>query len=1439
MNDIAIHQLHCNFRNEKGGVSTKVDLEKLEASVRTFDPSRRVLKFNKLMLKNAGIDVELSQPIIIPGESSKKNGLVEKQSDVNFNPDKSILFPLWNFSADMILVENTGVQYDNTEILKKEAGFDFNHLAIHNLSMDLHDAHISSEGISAVAKSLNFVEDCGFTLKKLAAEVQIRRKFAGFQNLQLETTSSEISGDAKIEYVDFRQIQDDPGNCNLTVDAKKIKLNREDILFFSPELIKSKFFKDVGSAALLATAKISGKIKDLNMEAVDLSILSDTRLNTHGWIRGLPEYPKIEFDLSVDHFSSGKEDLFKLVAPSRFPGFKFPATFSLTGTASGNLTSFKSSGALSTSLGDLSADVWYNDQGTALGDSFRIDFEAKNILAGTIIVDSLIGKISASGEVTGKGIMQGSLSCTTGLTIHAADYNSYRYTGILINSRIDNKKITGSASSEDPNLNFKLTADADLTLPEKKIATRLDIAMLDLHALNFTKRRLAFQTSMSAKLQYEDTTSFKAGIVLQNTGLMAEGKTIPVKVFMVDAVYSPEDFKIQVKGDMAESVLSGNVRPEKLPELLQNAYRRYLGQSVKLEEQGRTLSFRADFFQQQNILQQLIPGLEVLKIEKLKGTYKTSNNELNVEIEVPHAEYDKMHFDSLRIAVNGRNDSLAMDLFLKEIYYDSLKISNLSIGEYVKSGILHSEIKVADSSGKPLYFFANHIELDENGYKIKFLPGGLILDGTKWETTDDNFFQNKNNVITTLNFNCKNKKESLEFFASEKIRKFVFSNFEIKNLANLVDYKGKKNIVSGLVDGEFGLAASGEFPVVNASFVISNLSLLDSLAGNLSCKLIAKDDQADIDIKLENEQNSLVLRGGVTHLAKNPSLDLKAIASIKNLNRLGKFSFGQISGLNGKFEGEVTINGTVENPEIEGYMGFEKTIFKINKINFQAKLNSEKISISNKGIHFKDFVIEDSQSKNLTVNGDIFTDYRTDYTYNLHIQTKNFQPVTSTSADNPLFFGKLNLDSDIKLSGDIYSPRIEADVKINSSTDFTYVLPGSELKLVTSEGIVKFRDSSRLNDSLMLKKQGDYLADSIISKLSGIDLSMNLEIDPDAKFRVDIDPKSGDYLAISGKSKLNISLDVTGKQSITGVYEVKSGNYQLSFYGMVKKNFTILPGSTVTWSGRPMDADVNITAGYVVRTSSVALVANETSGMSETEKNVFKTRLPYEVRLIIRGFPSKPDIKFELALPDKYLMSYPVVASKVALLNTEERTSELNKQVFALLVTGGFIADNPMASTDGSSPASVASTAARNSVNGILADQLNNISGKYINNVDVNFGLTSYEDYAQGSSDTRTELDVQLSKKMFNDRLTVEAQGSFDLSGDKKNTGTSTEKSNGEFGVVYQLTTSNEYKLRVYYENIYDLFEGELSCSGIAFIFEKEFDTLKRVKKEINTNKAK
>ncbi|MDP3442067.1 MAG: translocation/assembly module TamB domain-containing protein, partial [Ignavibacteria bacterium] len=586
------------------------------------------------------------------------------------------------------------------------------------------------------------------------------------------------------------------------------------------------------------------------------------------------------------------------------------------------------------------------------------------------------------------------------------------------------------------------------------------------------------------------------------------------------------------------------------------------------------------------------------------------------------------------------------------------------------------------------------------------------------------------------------------------------------------------------------------------------------------------------------ESNNLFLKGLITSYSKTPQLDIQVDFDINDLKRREAYTMGYLSKMGGNVDGEITIKGSVDKPEIKGFVKFENVAMRVNSLNFTAKMKNEKIIFSSEGIHFDQFKIEDEYEKQLVIDGKILYHDFDDLGVDMRIRAENFVPINSTAAINPLFYGKLDVDFDVNFKGPIINPIIVADIKVNKASDLSYVLPGSELQLVSSEGIVQFIDPYQLIDSLQANSEGNYFTDSIISNLTSLNYSIKLDVDPDAKFTIHIDKKSGDYLTVGGSAQLTLKDDGTGNQSITGVYKVKSGVYQLAFYGLVKKTFMIEEGSMVSWSGKPMDAELHLSATNIVRTSSVSLVANETGSMSDSEKTIFNQRLPYEVKLNISGFLAQPDFGFNINLPEKYLAINPVVASKLAILNTEEMTSERNKQVFALLVTGSFIAENPVSSAGNSSPTSIATTAARNSVNGILADQMNKISSKFINSVDINFGLTSYEDYEDGSSDMRTELDVQVSKRLFNDRIKVEAMSSFDVSNDKTKSTNTSENTTGEYAVIYTLTPTGEYTLRLYYQNTYDLFDGEISISGIAVSFEKEFNSLKRKKKNKKTNRS-
>jgi hypothetical protein len=106
--------------------------------------------------------------------------------------------------------------------------------------------------------------------------------------------------------------------------------------------------------------------------------------------------------------------------------------------------------------------------------------------------------------------------------------------------------------------------------------------------------------------------------------------------------------------------------------------------------------------------------------------------------------------------------------------------------------------------------------------------------------------------------------------------------------------------------------------------------------------------------------------------------------------------------------------------------------------------------------------------------------------------------------------------------------------------------------------------------------------------------------------------------------------------------------------------------------------------------------------------------------------------------------------------------SELNKQVFAVLLFNRFINENPFESGGGGFNAGMM---ARQSVSKILAEQLNDLAEDLIAGVEINFDVQSFEDYSTGSAANRTDLNVSLSKRLLNDRLKVTVGNNFELEG--------------------------------------------------------------------------
>src|SRR5690606_36909885 len=78
-----------------------------------------------------------------------------------------------------------------------------------------------------------------------------------------------------------------------------------------------------------------------------------------------------------------------------------------------------------------------------------------------------------------------------------------------------------------------------------------------------------------------------------------------------------------------------------------------------------------------------------------------------------------------------------------------------------------------------------------------------------------------------------------------------------------------------------------------------------------------------------------------------------------------------------------------------------------------------------------------------------------------------------------------------------------------------------------------------------------------------------VEITKKAKVNIVIDQANGDKIAATGQGSFQFQFDSEGEMNLFGTYEVDKGAYTFTFMDIIKREFEIDKGSTISWQGDP------------------------------------------------------------------------------------------------------------------------------------------------------------------------------------------------------------------------------------------------------------------------------
>lgn len=1411
LNKLALTQLFIDLTNS----NYKIDDAKLNDTKINFSSTtnKANVNVNDLSLTKLLADVKNGKYKINDAKLSKSNILFAlkpvkpgKETKVDTAEKSSPLSLL----VDNISLTENNVQFDNLGA-KPTKGMDFNHLKFTGLTLVADALGYNDTGIKINVKEGVFKEKSGFQLSKLRGDVVYSDKAIKVNNFLLKTPNTSIENVTELNYSSLDDLTKHPEKVKLSMVVKNTTIGLKDAAYFS-DAVPANYRNE----KIKVNANVSGYMNNLVIPRLQISGLKSTNIDVSGRIKGLPDMDKAYFDMNIKRFAMTKKDLLVVIPKKTLPtNIELPNVIVANGKFTGSMTNFNTGFNINTDMG--SAKLLASMKGPKGKESYVANVNLNNFNVGRLLKQQAqLGKITAKASVKGTGLDPKTASAQFKAQLISAYYNKYTYKDLFLSGDFKQQKLNLKGNMADTNLNFNLTTAVNIAGKYPAVKADLDLKQVDLQKLNFSPGEFKLAGVINADVKTADPDYLNGDIFVNGLQVVKDGQRFNVDTIVVHSEASETHNMLTLRSEFMRAKIDGKYQLTNVGSAVINQINKYyqFGEVTKIPDQR--FRFYVNFYNPK-ILQNFVPELTTFAPSRMNGLIDTQKDSLLMNASFPQIVYGGYRIDSTKLNVNNTEQKLNYKLQIKSFQSSAANLFNTEISGDAVNNNLALNIYLRDSKRKDKYVLGGNFKSINKDYQFSLDPQKLLLNYEKWAIAPQNYIQFGQSGIIANQFNLSKGNQLLGINSTDTVAnsplKVEFKDFKIETLTKFAEQDS--SLVGGTINGTVDAKELMDTPKFEANLTIDRLRYLKDEFGTLRIAVNNNTENAyETNIALSGVHELRV--NGFYYTSPQSALDLNLNIDKIDLKAIESVSMGQIKNGSGTISGELSIKGPLDAPKILGDVKFNQAAFTATYVNSYFRMPNESISFTDKGINFNRFTIIDSLNQKAVITGGVLTTDYKDFRFNMDMRTNNFRLMNSTAADNDMIYGTVYVTSTIKVRGDLNQPDVDMNVKVEDKTKFFFAMPPDDPSVIDQEGIVQFTDFSAppFNGKKALN-----VSDSVSkAPIKGLNLSATIDIDPDAELNVVVDPSNGDALKVKGQASLTATMDPSGKTSLTGRYQVSDGSYNLTV-GPVKKDFKLQQGSSIVWTGDPMEANVNLTALYEVNTAPIDLIGDPTQYEA-------KTKLPFQVYLMMTGELLKPSIKFKLDLPENERGALNgQVYAKLQSVNTNE--SELNKQVFALLAFNRFIADNPFQSLAGGSSVS---SIARSSVSKLLTEQLNNLASDLIKGVDINFGLNSSEDYsASGSKSQKTDLEIGLSKKLLNDRLIVTVGSSFGLEGPQQQ-GQSSTNIAGNVNVEYLLSSDGRYRLRAYRRNQNEgVIEGQIIETGLGFALVVDYNKFREV----------
>ncbi len=1360
-------------------------------------------------------------------------------------------------SFSSLEIDNFDINIDLLTHRDPSYGVDFGYMQMQNIEAEITDFTIDGPAIHATIKEFSCVENSGFDVMNLSGKLYVSVGVVSMLDATLDSRYSHLNmpyvsvvGASWANYKNFIEMVDVSGMVENSI------ISSDDVAYFAPRL------RDWGVTLSSLNGSFDGEVNDLVIDIEEAILDEGSAVAAQLQISSLPDIANTKFDVQLKELIATPNDILKLseVFTGKALSNEVAETLNklqelrCNGDFEGTLSNFSSSLVASTAIGDVNSSFTMTTRKAGNKGVIEGEVTIKGMELGKLLNTSEIGSINLTSTIKGDPSDIYSSSFAHGI-ISYVKLRGESYHNISYGGTIENGDLFGRVISQNIGFDFDATANIDLLDKQGKGDLDIHLYDIDLKTLKINKRDSISRLSTHVSAQYNgDSIDQISGQVtigegeyrynadtLRGGGIVLRVDNNPnLKSFEVESDYADISYSSADSYAQSWSYLR-NVMRDYIPSLyaksanLKNAVNSAASvdsanpvDPANSENHTNYSHLKVTINDSAPLIDAITNNLQIAKNSEVELMYNSSQKDVSLAIKSPYVEFNSiLAIDVDMGATNLRgsylneqfaNDSLSVYGSSKEFLvgtrqFDNLSFSGGAVDDRVSLNAGYNDSKDLSSAFVSASGAVNIDPLRGRMARIYIEPSQFIQGSQMWSIGAKSIEIDKTGILIN-NFMIRNDDQELKVngLASRSTNDTLqvkMQQFDLSILSSITEAIGYN--VKGVTNGDVAVSSALYNMRVDANVLLDSVSVneLPAPPMNVRAEWDTKMNQARVSLTNRIKGDTLIRGYFIPSAVKYyGQLDVDSL----HMGLLNAPLKGIISETTGYADAHITINGERRNAVVEGFVDVVDVETKVDYTNVNYRLPKARILLENNELSCQNAEILDPSDNRGAMTLRVNLQQLTNIAYGVRLNVTDFMALNTTVKDNDLFYGKMFASGVVALEGNKMGVNMDITATTCENSEFFMPLLGkSDISSAEFITFVSAQEQVDTTDISSVKRrffESDRRKRGVVE--SNLNINMALNVTPDAEFQLVIDPTVGDI--IKGRGEGRINLRVNPKSNIFdmyGDYSITEGSYLFTLRNIINKKFVINPGSTIQWSGDPVDAQLNIEAVYKLKTSLQPIMSDEST-----------RSVPVDCTIKLTDRLMQPEVSFDISLPTGDAEQQAVLAN---LLNDQETIS---RQFFYLMLANSFISESATGATTDIGVSTTAATGFE-----LLTNQLSNWLSSSNYNVIIR--------YRPESDITGDELDFGISRSLINNRLLVEVEGNY-TNNDISSSGESEEDAMSNFAgeayITWLIDRSGALKLRGFTQTIdtYDENQG-LQETGVGIYYKESFDNFKDLKARVKS----